>query len=281
MAKISDDQFGDFALDFLNNEKNIDTSQIKRAKNGEKIGLTFTEMLAENESNILMYRNKIADLSIDTDDISYDYIKKSKAILISGTALAESPSRDAVLKAVILAKKAGCKIIFDIDFRNYNWKNYDEIAIYYSIVASNADIIMGSREEFDLTEKLITDKKFTDQESANYWFKKGAEILVIKHGKEGSKAFTKNGESYSIKPFPVKSRKGFGGGDGYASGFLYALFNDYEMIECLEIASAEASMMVRSNNCSEDLPNTQEVKKFIEETKKEYGEFVARGDIND
>lgn len=55
----------------------------------------------------------------------------------------------------MLAKKVNTKIIFDIDYREYNWKNADEISIYYSIVAKEADIIMGSREEFDLTEKLI------------------------------------------------------------------------------------------------------------------------------
>ena len=44
---------------------------------------------------------------------------------------------------------------FDIDYREYNWKSEDEISIYYSMVAREADIIMGSREEFDLTEKLI------------------------------------------------------------------------------------------------------------------------------
>ena len=52
-----------------------------------------------------MYRNCIADLQLSVDDIDEDYIKQSKAILISGTALAESPSREAALKAVMLAKK--------------------------------------------------------------------------------------------------------------------------------------------------------------------------------
>lgn len=62
-------------------------------------------MLSEKESSILMYRNCIADLQLSVDDIDEDYIKQSKAILISGTALAESPSREAALKAVMLAKK--------------------------------------------------------------------------------------------------------------------------------------------------------------------------------
>ena len=60
-ATVSDDQHGDFVVDYFN-EHGIDTSRITRAKRGEKIGLTFTELLSSSESNILMYRNMAADL---------------------------------------------------------------------------------------------------------------------------------------------------------------------------------------------------------------------------
>ena len=279
IAKISDDQFGDFVFDYLKSE-GIDVSHITRVQNGEKLGLTFTEMLSENESQILMYRNNAADLSLTVNDVDENYIRKSKAILISGTALCQSPSREACLKAMMIAKKVGTKIIFDIDYREYNWKYKDEISIYYSIVAKNSDIIMGSREEFDLAEKLIKTNN-TDLESANLWHSFSSSLIVIKHGKKGSTAYVKDGENYTIKPFPVVARKGFGGGDGYASAFLYGIFNGLDIIDCLELASAEASMMVRSNNCSDDLPNTTQLKKFIKETKEEYGEFVARGELDD
>ena len=136
-----------------------------------------------------MYRNCIADLQLHVDDIDEEYIKNAKAILISGTALSESPSREAASKAVMLAKKNDTKVIFDIDYREYNWKNSDEISIYYSIVAKEADIIMGSREEFDLTEKLIK-PGMTDEESAALWQGYNAKIVVIKHGMKGSTAYT-------------------------------------------------------------------------------------------
>ena len=134
LARVSDDQLGTFVTDYFDKE-GIDTSHIKRCQNGEKIGLTFTEIKSETESSIVMYRNEAADLKLDVEDIDEEYINKAKAILISGTALAESPSREAALKAVALAKKNGVPIIFDIDYRAYNWKNSDEIAIYYSSVA--------------------------------------------------------------------------------------------------------------------------------------------------
>lgn len=273
-ARVSDDQLGTFVTDYFDNE-GIDTSHIKRCTNGEKIGLTFTEIKSETESSIVMYRNEAADLKLDVEDIDEDYINRAKAILISGTALAESPSREAALKAVALAKKNSVPIIFDIDYRAYNWKNADEIAIYYSAVAREADIILGSREEYDLTEKFIK-AGMTDKETAAYWHSQNAKIVIIKHGKEGSTAYTNDGESFSIKPFPVKLLKSFGGGDGYASAFLYGVFEGWEIIDALEFGSASAAMLVASHACSQDMPTVEAVKKFIADEKAEYGEMIAR-----
>ena len=274
IAKVSDDQFGDFVTDYFKKE-GIDTSHVTRAQHGEKLGLTFTEMLSPKESHILMYRNMAADLSLSPDDIDEQYIASAKALLISGCALSQSPSREAALKAIMLANKTNTPVIFDIDYREYNWRNQDEISIYYAQAAKQAQIIMGSREEFDLTERLIK-PDMTDEESAAYWFGCNARICVIKHGMQGSTAYTYDGQKYRIKPFPVSARKGFGGGDGYGSGFLYGLFAGWKMIDCLEFGSAEASMMVRANNCSDALPNTDEVKQFIQKEKEKYGEMIAR-----
>jgi len=276
-AKVSDDQFGEFVTDYFV-EKGIDTSRITKCRNGEKLGLTFTEMLSSSESNILMYRNCIADLQLSVSDIDEEYIRSAKAILISGTALAQSPSREAAIKAALLARRNGTKVIFDIDYRAYNWTSMDEIAVYYSILAKDADIIMGSREEFDLTEKMIKEN-MTDEESARFWMGYNAKIVVIKHGMKGSTAYTCDGQHFSIKPFPVEARKGFGGGDGYGAGFLYGLYQGWDIIDCLEFGSAEASMMVKSNNCSDSLPCPEEVFAFIKEEKEMYGEMVARREV--
>lgn len=230
IGKVSDDQFGDYVTEYFD-ACGIDTSHVTRCTNGEKIGLTFTEMLSPSESSILMYRNCIADLQLSVDDIDPDYIASAKLLLISGTALAQSPSREAA-------------------------------------------IVMGSREEFDLTEALIH-PGMSDEESALYWQGHRAKIVVIKHGMQGSTAYCDDGEKYSIKPFPVTARKGFGGGDGYGSGFLFGLFQGWEIQDCLEFGSAEASMMVRANNCSDALPGTEEVHAFIAEEKAQFGEMVA------
>lgn len=274
-ARVSDDELGTFVENFFNNE-GIDCSHITRCTNGEKIGLTFTEIRSETESSILMYRNEAADLKLDVGDIDEEYIKQGKALLVSGTALCESPSREAALKALMLAKKNNIPVIFDIDYRAYNWKNTDEISVYCSAVAKSADIILGSREEYDLTEKLIG-LDGTDRSTADYFHGQGAKIVIVKHGKEGSTAYTNDGKSYSVKPFPVKLLKSFGGGDGYASAFLYALFEGWNIPDALEFGSASAAMLVASHACSKDMPHVDEVKEFIRKEKEEYGEMVARG----
>jgi len=275
IGKVSDDQFGDYVTGFFKNE-GIDTSHIFRATGGEKLGLTFTEILSKDESSILMYRDGIADLMLNVDEVDEEYIASAKAILISGSALSQSPSREACLKAMFIAKKVNTKVIFDVDYRPYNWKNNDEIAIYYSLVASNSDMIMGSREEFDLTEAISCPGQ-SDAESAKRWIGFGNKIVIIKHGKQGSTAYTADGNSYSIKPFPVKAFKSFGGGDGYGSAFIYGLLSGWDIMDCLEMGSASASMLVAAHGCSLFMPILQEVKEFIKKEKAEYGDMVARG----
>ena len=272
-ARVSDDQLGDFVVHFFEKE-GIDTSRIRRCENGEKIGLTFTEILSRDESSILMYRNCIADLQLHPDDIDEEYIRSAKTLVISGTALSASPSREAALKAVMIAKRCGTNILFDIDYRPYSWKNEDEVSIYYSMVAREADIIMGSREEFDLMERLIEPGR-DDWQSASYWHGQNAKIVIIKHGKKGSTAYTADGKSYTVRPFPVEALKSFGGGDGYGAGFLYGLYSGWDMYDCLEFGCAQASMMVAAHSCSEEMPLADEIHAFIKASKEKYGENVC------
>lgn len=274
IAKVSDDQFGDYVINYFKKD-GIDVSHVSRCKNGENLGLTFTEIKSPTESSILMYRDGVADLMVDVDDVDEEYIKQAKAVVISGTALCASPSREAALKTLFLAKKNGVVVIFDIDYRSYTWKNFDEISLYYSIAAKNADIILGSREEFDLTE-AIEGKCTNDEESAARWFGYGAKLIIIKHGKEGSYCYLNDGSAYKVNIFPVKMLKGFGGGDGYASAFIYSLLQGKDVAAALEFATASASMLVSAHSCSEAMPSAKAVQEFIDGMKPTCGEVIVK-----
>ena len=273
LGRVSDDQFGTYVTKYFVNE-GIDVSHIRRCEHGEKLGLTFTEMLSPTESSILMYREGVADLQLAPEDVDEEYIRNSACLLISGTALCTSPTREASLKALTYAKRNGVPVVFDADYRAYTWKSLDEIAIYTSMVAEKADIIMGSREEFDLMERLLG-LDGTDEKSAAYWLGLGASICVIKHGKSGSHAYSREG-NYDVKPFPVKALKGFGGGDGYASSFLHALMAGKPLDDALERGSASAAMLVASHACSKDMPTEEALEAFIASEKAQYGSVITR-----
>jgi len=273
LGKVSDDRFGDFVTSFFANET-IDTSHITRCQNGECLGLTFTEILSPTESSILMYREGVADLQLHPDDIDADYIAGAKMLLISGTALSHSPSREAAFKAILLAGQSATPVVLDADYRPYSWQNDDEVAVYTSMAAEKADIILGSRDEFDRMERFAG-LDGTDAASARHWLQKRAKIVIIKHGKEGSTAYTGDG-SYSIKPFPVEALKGFGGGDGYASAFLHGVLAGWDIMDALEFGSAAAAMLVASHACSQDMPTAQAIRDFIAQKKAQYGDLVAR-----
>lgn len=262
IGRVSDDQFGDFIIDKLSSE-GVDTSKIIRSKGRENLGLTFTEMKSETESSILMYRNSAADLSLHVDDIDEEYIKSTKIVLISGTSLAASPSREAVLKTIMLAKKHKVTIIFDVDYREYNWSNKDEISIYYSLVARDADIIIGSREELELTGHILKQHELTDKEIADYWLNSNSKIVVIKHGKRGSVAFSKEGEQYATPSYPAKVLKSFGGGDAHGSAFITCLLKGDGLEKALHYASAAASINIGSHSSSENLPTFESIEEAV------------------
>ncbi len=304
VGKVSDDSFGDFVVHYFEKE-GIDVSHLSRAAGGEKLGLTFTEIKSPSESSILMYRNGAADLALTPQEVEEGYLCQAKALLVSGTALSESPSREAALKATLLAKKNGLPVIFDIDYRPYSWKNMDEISVYCALAAEKADLILGSREEFDLTERLCLPaglegadeegdtaaldkgrgysgqgqtprRRSPDQRSSAYWQSKGAKIVIIKHGKEGSSAYTCEGECYRVRPFSANVLKGFGGGDGYASSFLRALLDGCSLERALEYGAASAAMLVSAHSCSAAMPTLPEVEEFIRREKESHGEVVSR-----
>ena len=91
---VSDDSLGDYVLHFLN-QYGIDTSKVSRAPKGVMLGLAFSEILPGGKTNLMMYRDEnVADLHLTPDDVDENYIASAKCLVVSGTALSASPSRE-------------------------------------------------------------------------------------------------------------------------------------------------------------------------------------------
>ncbi|WP_270997083.1 5-dehydro-2-deoxygluconokinase [Listeria seeligeri] len=259
IGKISADQHGHFIEKYMR-DLAIDTTGMVQDTEGRKVGLAFTEIKSPDECSILMYRENVADLYLEPAEISEDYIKDARVLLVSGTALAQSPSREAVLKAVHLARKNDVVVAFELDYRPYTWKNEAETAVYYSLVAEQSDIIIGTRDEFDMMENQAGGNNEVTKVNL---FQHQAEIVVIKHGVEGSYAYTKAGETFQAKAYKTQVLKTFGAGDSYASAFLYGLFSGENIETALKYGSAAASIVVSKHSSSDAMPNAAEIKALI------------------
>ncbi len=261
IGKVSDDQMGRYIVQYLQ-ENNLDTSGIVFDNTGAVTGLAFTEIKSPEECSILMYRDNVADLKLETTEVSEDYIKQSKTLLISGTALAASPSREAVFLALEYARKHNVIVVFDLDYRPYTWTSDKETAVYYNLVAEKCDVIIGTREEFDMMEQFEKEKK-SDEQTAQKWFDYHAEIVVIKHGGDGSITYTKDGNRYRGGTFKTKVLKTFGAGDSYASAFIYGLMNQWDIPKSMEFGSASAAIVISKHSCSEAMPTKEEIMNFV------------------
>lgn len=263
IGRLANDQFGRFIRDYFK-RNDIDTSRVVTDISGSVTGLAFTEIKSPTDCSILMYRDNTADLRLEPADIDEEYIRSSKALLISGTALAQSPSREAVFLAIQYARKHGVVVIYDIDFRNYTWKSKEEASIYCNLVAEKSDIIIGGREEFDILEITTGPIDKDDEATARRWFHHHAKLVVVKHGGDGSIAFTKSGETFKGGIFPAENViKTFGAGDSFAGAFIYGLMQAWPINQCQQFGSASASIVVSKHNCSDAMPTAEELHTFI------------------
>jgi 5-dehydro-2-deoxygluconokinase len=259
IGRVSKDQFGRFIQLYLT-KVGVNTDNIVIDQSGSVTGLAFTEIKSPTDCSILMYRDNVADLKLEPADVQEAYIASSKALLISGTALAANPSREAVFQALEYAKKHGVITIFDIDYRPYTWKTKDEIGIYHRLVAEKSDVIIGGRDEFNLMEvsnSIAGD--VADQRTAEHWFAHQAQIIVVKHGGEGSVAFTREGEVTKGRTFPTEVVKTFGAGDAFAGSFINGLIRGWSVKQCQEYGSAAASIVVGSHSCSDAMPTVEQI----------------------
>ncbi|MCI1775470.1 MAG: 5-dehydro-2-deoxygluconokinase [Paenibacillus lautus] len=272
IGKVADDQMGRFITEYLK-DNGIATNGVSTDHTGAVTGLAFTEIRSPTDCSILMYRDNAADLLLETWEVSEELIASAKMILISGTALAASPSREAVFLALDYAKHHGAVIAFDLDYRPYTWKSPQETATYYNLAAEKCDIVLGTREEFDMMEQFGGNPERSDRVTAAKWFDYRAKIVIIKHGKEGSIAYTPGGASHTAPSFPAKVIKTFGAGDSYAAGFLYGLMQGWAIERCMEFGSAAASIVISSHSCSDAMPTRDAVLDYIQRCKR--GEITA------
>ena len=256
IGKLSDDMIGRAVREFLISE-GVDTSQIAIDSSGGRTSLAITETKAD-DCSVVIYRNSASDLLLEENEISEDYISRSRLLMVSGTALSASPSREAVMKAVQIARDKKVKVFTDLDYRPYSWPDRKTTAQVYQAIAAQTDYLVGNTEEFECFDSVEKDPHAL----ARKLIRQGLTAVTIKEGKDGSTTHTKEGEIFA-RPFPVKAKKPFGAGDAFASAYIYGILSGLPVEEYAQLGSAAAAIVVTRFGCAESMPNLHEIKEFI------------------
>lgn len=260
IGRTSNDSLGQFVINSLN-EYGICTRWI--IKDHCNNCLAITEIKSPTDCGSILYRDNVADLNLTYKDICEDYIKNAKMLMISGTALSKSPSREASILAVHYANKHNTIVATDIDYRPFSWSCKEDTSLYCSMICEKSDIIFGTKEEFGAVMHLWNENNLDDNYIANHFLSKKTKIVVIKQGKDGSTIYTKDGQVIICPPIPADVKKTFGAGDAYASSFIVALIKGYSLEKAGLNASASASIVISGYTCSDISPTTKQLDDYL------------------
>jgi 5-dehydro-2-deoxygluconokinase len=257
---LGDDSLSRFLIDFLRAEK-VETSHIKTAP-GFLPSLCLTEVSPPDRFPQVFYRRDPVDTMLDVTGEDLDYAASGRMFVSNGTSLCASPSRESAFLALERAKQAGCRVVFDVDYRSMSWRKPEEAGLAARLALPFVDVLIGNQLEL----KLVAGVDDLDQATAKLR-DRGVPMLVSKLGELGTRVLTR-GNSVFLAPYAVDVVSTIGAGDGFASGFLYAMLQGLPVQECLHYGNAAAAIVVSRLSCSEAMPVISEVEEMMRQQRK-------------
>lgn len=263
------DSFGEDVRSVLQNI-GVDTSAM-RYTDKQHTTLAFVSLDANGERHFSFCRNPGADTQISPDDLDYDMLKNTRIFHIGSLSLTDSPAKEATLKAIEEAKKAGALISYDPNYRAALWKGREDAIPLMKSLFPCADLVKVSDEELALL--FGADKSAED--GAKEIMDCGVSLVLVTLGSKGVyyRAKNKAGEVFSgtIGVPSVKVVDTTGAGDSFTGGLLYRLTRrenpldfDKSAIEAdLTFANAVASICVTRRGAIPALPTKAEAEEFV------------------
>jgi 5-dehydro-2-deoxygluconokinase len=260
VSSLGNDSLSSFLIDFLKKE-NVETSHVKTAP-GYLPSLCLTEVAPPDRFPQVFYRHDAVDTMLDIDGEDLSFAGSGRMFVTNGTSLCASPSRESTYRALEAAKKAGCRVVLDVDYRSMSWRKPEEAGLAVRLALPFVDVLIGNQLEL----KLVTGEDDLDAATAKLQAQ-GVPVLVSKLGELGTRVIT-GGESVYLPPYTVEVCTTIGAGDGFASGFLYAMLKGLPVVECLHYGNAAAAIVVSRLSCSEAMPVLAEVEEMIRQQRK-------------
>jgi 5-dehydro-2-deoxygluconokinase len=251
---LGTDSLSQFLIDFLKTEK-VDTSRITTEK-GYLPSLAITEVSPPDRFPQVFYRRDPADTLLRITQADLDFIAAGRMFITNGTSLCASPSRESTYRALERAREAGCRVVLDVDYRAMSWESPEAAGLAVRLALPFVDVLIGNQPEL----MLVAGEHDLDRATAR--LRSRVPMVVSKLGEMGTRVWTGD-DAVFLPPYRVEVVSTIGAGDGFASGFLYALHQGLPVRECLHYGNAAAAIVVSRLSCSEAMPTLAEVRDLM------------------
>lgn len=276
LTGVGADPVGDFILHFLRQE-GVETDFIV-TKPQQRTSAVVLGIEPPNKFPLTFYRDNCADIAITIDDVLAAPIADCKVFQFAGTNLSQEPSRSATMFAAELAKRAGAKVVLDVDFRPNQWHDVRAFGVQIRAVLPLVDVVIGTEDEINaamltdtsqmaLTHSQISDTKVTGDSRAaiQQMLRHNLEAVVEKVGADGAKIHLPNGDVQTVGGFPVEIYNILGAGDAFGGGFLYGYVHGWDLYKCARLGNACGAIVVTKHGCANFMPTLPEVEAFVAE----------------
>lgn len=254
---IGKDALADYLLRFLRQE-GVDTQHVRLVE-GYSTSLCLTEVSPPDRFPQVFYRQRPADIRVEVGETEKTYIRRARMFVTNGTSLSASPAREATQAALRVARESGARTVLDVDYRPSSWKSSEEAGEEARRVLPWVEVVLGNEEELEILSGQ-PDKR----SQVEAVLSRGVKVLVRKLGAKGAQVFSRD-RSLAVEPCRGPVMCAIGGGDGFASGFLWALYEGLDLADCLRHGNAAAAVVVSRVSCADAMPRRREFEQYLRE----------------
>ena len=261
LVRVGDEQNGRFVRESLAAE-GVDVSHV-RTDPARLTALVFLAVKDRQTFPHVFYRDDPADMAVAPEDFDEAFIGSARAFLVSGTHFSRERVAETSFAALKLAKQAGTRVVFDVDYRPVLWNltghaRGDERFIESQAVSDKmqqivpyADLVIGTEEEIRIAGGIERIRSLAPRAT-----------VVLKRGPMGCSVFTAKG-SFDSNGVPVEVFNVLGAGDAFAAGFLSGWLRDLPLEECARRANACGALVVSRHGCAPAMPSREELELFL------------------
>lgn len=273
ISRVGAEQMGGFVREQLQRE-GVETAGL-RTDPDRLTALVLLAVEADGVSPMIFYRTDCADMALSEEDIDADFIASAQAVVVTGTHFSTPNAAAAQKKAIRLAKAAGGKVVFDIDYRPNLWGLAGHAAGFerfvkssrvteaYQSILGDTDLVVGTEEEVliaagteTLPEALRVIRGLT---AATIVLKRGAKGCIVYDG-----AIPDDLEDGIVgQGFPIEVFNVLGAGDAFMSGFLRGWLRGESHATSATWANACGAFAVSRLLCAPEYPSWDELDHFL------------------